>query len=98
MASLTDGWGPWGYGGTYREQVIALLKKKAEGREIVVEEEAPEEGQVLDLMEALEASLAEAKKGGSKGSGTRKHSSTAKKSTRASKSSKSSRSRQRKSA
>src|SRR5437763_10512484 len=96
--SLTAEWDPSRYRDTYREQVLELLKKKAEGKEIVVEEEAPEEGQVLDLMEALEASLAEAKKGGSKGCGTRKHSSTAKKSTRASKSSKSSRSRQRKSA
>src|SRR5437660_1794312 len=58
--SLTTEWDPAKYHDTYREQVLGLLKKKAEGEEIVVEEEAPEEGQVLDLMAALEASLAEA--------------------------------------
>ena len=86
--SLTAEWDPAKYHDTYREQVLELLKKKAEGEEIVVEEEAPEEGQVLDLMAALEASLAEAKKGGSKRGGSRKRASGPKKST-----SKSSRSR-----
>src|SRR5438105_6244660 len=64
--SLTSKWDPSQYHDTYREQVLGLLKKKAQGKEIVVDEPEEEQGQVLDLMEALEASLAEAKKGGSK--------------------------------
>ena len=105
--SLTAEWDPTKYHDTYREEVLKLLKKKAEGKEIVVEEEAPDEdGQVLDLMAALEASLAEAKKGGSRTTDTRKRASAAKKSTKSAKSSKASkaskssgsRSRQRKSA
>jgi DNA end-binding protein Ku len=97
--SLTSEWDPAKYHDTYREQVLELLKKKAKGEEIVVDEEAPEEdGQVLDLMAALEASLADAKKGGSKRGGSRSRSSTAKKPTKSTSKSKSSRSRQRKSA
>jgi DNA end-binding protein Ku len=52
------------YHDTYREEVLKLLKKKAEGKEIVVDEPEEEQSQVLDLMAALEASLADAKKGG----------------------------------
>ncbi|MBV9409953.1 MAG: Ku protein [Acidimicrobiia bacterium] len=63
--SLTSKWDPSQYHDTYREEVLELLKKKAEGEEIVVETPDEEEGgEVLDLMAALEASLAEAKKGG----------------------------------
>jgi DNA end-binding protein Ku len=100
--SLSTDWDPSRYHDTYREQVLELLKKKAKGEEIVVEEPEAEEGQVLDLMAALEASLADAKRGGKpkaggsrkKAGGTRKKASTAKKST-AKKSSSSGRSRSR---
>jgi len=64
--SLSSEWDPSRYHDTYREEVLRLLKKKAEGKEIVVDEPEEEEGQVLDLMAALEASLQEAKKGGAK--------------------------------
>jgi DNA end-binding protein Ku len=82
--SLSAKWDPSQYHDTYREEVLDLLKKKAKGKEIVVDEPDADEGQVLDLMAALEASLAEAKSGGksSKSAGTRKRStkkSTAKK-------------------
>src|SRR5436305_2185576 len=62
--SLTSEWDPSRYHDTYREEVLGLLKKKAQGKEIVVEEPEEEQGQVLDLMAALEASLEEAKRGG----------------------------------
>jgi DNA end-binding protein Ku len=62
--SLSAKWDPSQYHDTYREEVLELLKKKAEGEEIVVEEPEADTGQVLDLMAALEASLAEAKSGG----------------------------------
>src|SRR5438270_8669968 len=45
--SLTSEWDPSRYHDTYREQVLELLKKKAEGEEIVVEEPEEEQGQVL---------------------------------------------------
>jgi DNA end-binding protein Ku len=89
--SLSSEWDPSRYKDTYREQVLELLKKKAAGKEIVVDEPEEEEGQVLDLMAALEASLAEAKKGG-----TKKKTTSAKKASK--KKSSSSRSRAKKSA
>ena len=85
--SLTSDWDPSRYHDTYREQVLELLKKKAKGEEIVVDEDETDEGgQVLDLMAALEASLKEAKKGGSSRGratgGTKKKSTRAKKTTK----------------
>ena len=52
------------YKDDYREQVLALLERKAEGEEIVAAEpaEAPS-GKVVNLMDALQKSLAAAKKG-----------------------------------
>ncbi|MCA1826049.1 MAG: Ku protein [Myxococcales bacterium] len=52
------------YKDDYREQVLALLERKAEGEEIVAAEpaEAPR-GKVVNLMDALQKSLAAAKKG-----------------------------------
>src|SRR2546425_31520 len=43
--SLTSKWDPSQYHDTYREQVLGLLKKKAEGKEIVVDEPEEEQGQ-----------------------------------------------------
>src|SRR3954447_25627475 len=76
--SLSSEWDPSRYQDTYRKQVLELLKKKAEGKEIVVDEPEEEQGQVLDLMAALEASLEEAKKGGAKKSTSRARKSTKK--------------------
>jgi DNA end-binding protein Ku len=45
------------YEDTYRERVKELVQKKARGEEIVVEEPPDESGKVVDLMEALKASL-----------------------------------------
>jgi DNA end-binding protein Ku len=45
------------YQDTYRDRVKELLRKKARGEEIVVEEEPEEPGKVVDLMAALKASL-----------------------------------------
>jgi DNA end-binding protein Ku len=87
IESLTTEWDPKRYQDTYRERVLEYIEKKAAGEEVVVEEAEPEEPKVVDLMAALEASLAEAKKGsgkrrparsrssstaGKRGSGTRK--------------------------
>jgi len=46
------------YRDTYREEVLALVERKAEGKEIAVQPTAEEdEGEVPDLMSALKASL-----------------------------------------
>ena len=48
----------------YRRDLRALLEAKLRGEEIVTPEEAEEPAPVIDLMEALKASVAAAKKGG----------------------------------
>jgi DNA end-binding protein Ku len=62
--SLAGEWQPEKYEDTYQERVLDLIKRKAKGEDIVIEEreETPE---VVDLMEALRASV-EASKGGKK--------------------------------
>jgi DNA end-binding protein Ku len=68
--SLTSEWDPSRYHDTYREQVLDLLERKAEGETISTE--APEEpsGNVLDLMSALEASIERARGERSRGTGS----------------------------
>jgi DNA end-binding protein Ku len=66
IGSMSREWDPKRYEDTYRVQVLDFLKKKAAGEEIVVEDEPEEQADVVDLMAALEASLAAAKKGGSR--------------------------------
>ena len=62
--SLAAEFDPKKYKDTWREEVMALLEKKAEGQEIVAEEPDKEpRGKVVNLMEALQRSLAAAKKG-----------------------------------
>ena len=66
ISSLATEWDPTRYHDTYTEELKSLIEAKAKGKKIVVEEEAPAEDNVLDLMQALEASLAAARKGGGK--------------------------------
>ena len=72
--SLTNDWKPSRYHDTYRERVMQLIKKKAKGQEIVVDEEHKEPEKIVDLMAALEASLEAAKKGTKRKSAGRKKS------------------------
>jgi len=73
--SLTSEWEPDRYHDTYREEVLGLIKKKAKGQEVVVEEpEEEKQAEVLDLMAALEASLADAKGGSRPKSGSSRRS------------------------
>src|SRR3954471_9455154 len=60
--SLTTAFEPGRYTDTYREQVLALIERKAAGEDIAVQPEAPAPARVPDLMAALEASLAAVKK------------------------------------
>ena len=66
IGSLATDWDPKRYHDTYTEELKSLIEAKAKGKEIVIEEEAPAESNVLDLMQALEASLTAARKGGGK--------------------------------
>src|SRR5438067_564948 len=72
--SLSTDWEPDKYHDTYRERVLELIEKKADGQEIVLQPvEEPKE--VPDLMAALEASVKAAKgrgDGAKAGSGGRK--------------------------
>jgi DNA end-binding protein Ku len=61
--SLTTEFEPEKYRDEYRARVLELIEQKASGQEIVVEESAEEAPRVVDLMAALEASLAAVKDG-----------------------------------
>ncbi|MGZ6123918.1 MAG: non-homologous end joining protein Ku, partial [Myxococcales bacterium] len=62
------------YKDDYRERVLALLERKAEGEEIVAGEPAEEpRGKVVNLMDALQKSLAAAKSGERRESGEIRH-------------------------
>jgi DNA end-binding protein Ku len=59
IGSLAGDFEPDKYRDTYREDVLALIERKAEGKEIAVQPEAEEEqAPAPDLMSALKASLA----------------------------------------
>ena len=65
IESLTSDFEPGKYHDEYREKVLNLIERKAEGEEIAVPAEAPAPAAVPDLMAALEASLAAVKAGSS---------------------------------
>jgi DNA end-binding protein Ku len=54
---LTAPWKPEAYHDTYAEDLRKRIKAKDAGKDIVRDAPAPEDGKVLDLMAALEASL-----------------------------------------
>jgi DNA end-binding protein Ku len=57
--SLTTDFDPTAYRDEYREELMALIERKAEGKEIVTPEASePEATEAPDLMAALEQSIA----------------------------------------
>jgi DNA end-binding protein Ku len=70
IASLSADFDPSKYRDSYREQVLELIERKAEGEEIAVQPDEEERPEVPDLMAALEASIAGAKRQG--GTATKK--------------------------
>ena len=66
--SLSADFEPGKYRDEYRDRVLDMIERKAEGEDVVVEAPAEEPKKVPDLMAALEASIAGAKRQ----SGTRK--------------------------
>ena len=61
IESLSAEFDPARYKDEHREKVLALIEAKAEGQEIVTSATSDEPTKVVDLMAALEASLAAAK-------------------------------------
>jgi DNA end-binding protein Ku len=61
IESLSSPFEPEKYRDTYRDQLLAMIEQKAEGREIVAQAEEAPAPKAVDLMAALEASLAAAK-------------------------------------
>jgi DNA end-binding protein Ku len=75
VSSLTAQFDPEKYHDEYREELLALIDKKAAGEEIVAAPSTEEPAKVLDLMAALEASLARAgakQSGGDSGKAAKK--------------------------
>jgi DNA end-binding protein Ku len=71
--SLSTEFEPDAYKDEYREQLLALIEQKAEGKEIVAPEaEAPKATKAPDLMAALEESIAAVKEKGGSGDGAEK--------------------------
>jgi DNA end-binding protein Ku len=62
VESLTTDWDPGNYRDTYTDRVEQLVEAKKKNREIVVPEDSEQsEGKVVDLLEALQASVDAAK-------------------------------------
>ncbi|HWM20771.1 MAG TPA: Ku protein, partial [Ilumatobacteraceae bacterium] len=62
--SLSSEFDPSQYRDEYRDKVLDLIERKAQGEEIAVQPDAPKPEKVPDLMAALEASLAAVKDDG----------------------------------
>ena len=80
--SLSSDFEPEKYRDEYRDKVLDLIERKAQGEEITVQPEAPAPAKVPDLMAALEASLAAVKSGDDDEPEPKKKSSTKKSSSR----------------
>jgi DNA end-binding protein Ku len=93
IEALAGDFEPEKYHDEYREQVNDLIEKKAAGEEIVAEPMVEEPAKVVDLMAALEQSLARAGKGESRRAAARKPAKAAAKKTKKAGAKKASRSR-----
>jgi DNA end-binding protein Ku len=65
--SLAGDFEPGKYRDEYRERVLELIERKAQGEEVVLQPPEEEPAKVPDLMAALEASIASAKRQGGDG-------------------------------
>jgi DNA end-binding protein Ku len=72
IESLTSDFEPEKYRDEYRERVLELIERKAQGETVVVEAPPEEPKKVPDLMAALEASIAAAKTPAGDGAGKQK--------------------------
>jgi DNA end-binding protein Ku len=85
VESLADRFNPDSYSDAYRTALEELIERKMRGEQRNAQRRKPEP-KVIDLMEALQASVAEAKKGGGRSSGAKKTSGGRKKATKRSRS------------
>jgi DNA end-binding protein Ku len=83
IEALASDFEPDRYHDAYREQLLEIIEKKAAGEEIVAEPLVEEPAKVVDLMAALEASLARAGKGGDERAAARPAKAAAKKTKKA---------------
>jgi DNA end-binding protein Ku len=63
IEQLSTDWEPERYHDVYRERLLKIIKDKAKGREVHVEAPAPAGEKVVDLMEALQRSVDQAREG-----------------------------------
>jgi DNA end-binding protein Ku len=68
IESMESEWDPERFHDTHREKVEALIEEKRAGHEIVIQEGPEPPAKVVDLMEALNASIAAAARPGTKNS------------------------------
>lgn len=66
ITMLAGHFDPAEYEDDYRKKLMELIEAKASGQEVVVQEQEAKPGKVVDLMVALEASIASAKAGRAK--------------------------------
>jgi DNA end-binding protein Ku len=66
IESMGDGWNPKQYRDTYTERINTLIEAKRKGNDVQVADEAPSATNVVDLLEALRASVDSARGGGRK--------------------------------
>jgi DNA end-binding protein Ku len=70
--AATDSFRPEAYEDNVKKRMLESIQRKVEGEEITAEPAAAPETQIIDLMEALKASLAKGSKGGAAESDARK--------------------------
>ncbi len=78
IESLASDFDPSKYRDEYRDQVLDLIERKAEGEEIAIQPQEEERPEVPDLMAALEASIASAKRQSKKPAAKKKSAAKAK--------------------
>jgi DNA end-binding protein Ku len=85
LDAMSTDWKPSRYHDTYTEELKARIEARDQGKDVVEEEQQPTEGNVMDLMAALEESVAKAKRSGRRRSASKqpgpKATGTAKRST-----------------
>ena len=67
IENLTEDFDPAAYTDEYRQKVLDAVRAKVEGSEITVVEESGEPAAVVDLLEALRASVESSKRRGGAG-------------------------------
>lgn len=69
VQTIQTDWNPEQYKDTYRDDLLALIKRKAEGEAVEAPPEAPMPGKVVDIAELLKRSVEEARRAKASGEG-----------------------------